>query len=615
MFFAVIFILTTIGFVNFKSASDDNYSTILGTQAFLISKAVEQKTNRYFDVLNAVSQSIPVDQNGPIDMEQAITALHNIRDDMEVLNAYVGFENGNTYSANKNGIIPDFNAKELNREWYERIFSGEKKIITTPYRSASNNLVMALGVPVTRNGQVVATLCMNLPLDKITNFISELTENNQVYGSRGDGFVFASKIPSDIGENLFSINPSFKQYANTPSSEHYYAFDGADLFVSGVQNAELGWNFWVWDTVEQINSKSNENLLFSSITAIVLIILSLGISYILIIRLMYVPIGGEPKDIEGLIEKISQGDLASSPKLSGNDMGVYAKTLSMAENLRGIVSDINQSAKKLTASSETVSGMSLEVNTSASDQMKQLEQATTAMHEMTMTVDEVAKNAVQASSAMDRTNEDTLNGLDVVRKMNSSIETLVKNIEEVVAVTNRLDDETQSIGGILDVIDGVSEQTNLLALNAAIEAARAGEHGRGFAVVADEVRGLATQTKQSTKEIQEMIARLQSEAKHSVSLLKVVTNNARDTKSHSSTADKALSSIQESINDIKNMNGQIATAAEEQSYAAMEINKNINTINDLAKLTHEASQKNSSTANYLKEIAHLLRESVVIFKL
>jgi len=615
LFTIVIFSISTIGFINFKSSSVENYSNQLNNQAFLISKTVEQNIDRYFTLLNMVAEQLPIDRDGNIDEEKTIEEVTRIKATLKVLNSYIGTKNGQTYSANKQGIIPNFNAKELKREWYTRVFAGEKAIITTPYTSASGNLVMALGVPVIRAGKVVAVLCVNIPVDRITQLIKGLSTENQVYATRSDGFILASKYPENIGNNLFSIIPSFKQHKTTVTTGHNYEFEGTEYFVASAQIDALGWKIWAWDSQERINLSSNENLMYTSMLAFSLLVISLTIIYFIVIKLMYIPIGGEPKDIEKLLNAISQGNLACAPAATNKDTGVYAEILKMTNNLRSIVESINTSAEHVNVSSEKLSVSTQEVNNSSSDQMMRLEQAATAMHEMTITVDEVARNAVEASAAADQTNEDAMQGTHIVHAMDDNIDLLLGSIGKVVSVTDKLKKETEGIGSILDVIDSISEQTNLLALNAAIEAARAGEHGRGFAVVADEVRNLATKTKESTNEIQTMIQRLQLESNNSVELMNVIVDDAENTKGKSSEASQALTSIQNSITVIQDMNCQIATAAEQQTHVASEINESVVAINDLAKSTHETSSNNKDVAGHLNSVSLSLKESVVTFKI
>ncbi|WP_076419847.1 methyl-accepting chemotaxis protein [Colwellia sp. UCD-KL20] len=615
LFTTIIIAISTIGFINFKSSSVENYSNKLSNQAFLTSKAVEQNVNRYFSLLTMVASQIVIDTNGELDVENFVTEAHRVKDELNVLNAYIGLKSGVTYSSAKNGIIKNFNAKELKREWYTRIFAGEKNIITTPYKSAADNLVMAIGVPVIRNGEIVGVLCVNLALDQLTKFIEQLSDDNQIYVTRADGYVLASKYPKDIGNNLFKTIPAFAQNKESAFEPHAYTLDNKEYFAISVPIKSLDWTVMAWDSQERINSSSNNNLIYTSIMAISLIVVSLIIIYVIVIRLMYIPIGGEPKEIEQLLHKIAEGDLASAPLPSDKDTGVYAEILKMAINLRSIVQSINNSAEQLDASSTQMFQSSGEVNNSSSDQMVRIEATATAMNEMTITVDEVARNAVQASDAADTTSSDAAKGTGIVDLMSESLNLLLSGIDKVVTVSNNLEKETDSIGSILNVIDSISEQTNLLALNAAIEAARAGEHGRGFAVVADEVRNLATKTKESTNEIHTMITRLQLESKNSVQLMDVIVSDAQQTKEKSTEVNLSLQSIQHSINVIQDMNTQIATAAEEQTHVASEINETVVAINDLAKYTHEKSSNNKEIATHLKEVAQSLKETIVIFKL
>ena len=146
--------------------------------------------------------------------------------------------------------------------------------------------------------------------------------------------VLASKFPSDIGQNLFQINPSFKQYSKQNRSEHRYEYKDNDYLVASAKIPAFGWNIWAWDSLERINAPSNQNLTYTLVLAITLMVISVSAIYLLVIRLMYVPIGGEPRDIERLLKKISQGDLASHPSYQGSDTGVYAELLKMVVNLR-----------------------------------------------------------------------------------------------------------------------------------------------------------------------------------------------------------------------------------------------------------------------------------------
>jgi methyl-accepting chemotaxis protein len=615
LFTSMILLVSGVGFINFKSASVNNYTQQLDNKASLISKAVEQKMGRYLDALHIMANDIEIDESDLLNIDRTVAELHAMTNELGVLNVYVAIKSGATYSHSTDGLLTNFNAREKKREWFLRAFDGEDNIITTPYISAEGDAVMAVAVPVKRAGEVLGVLSLNLAVNQISDFIESLTAENQLYVSRSDGYLLASQDASIIGDNLFELRPSYKQYQAESRSDHRYSFDGEEYEVVSAQIGSLGWTVWAWDSWSNINSASNENLKISLLMAVLLITLALYIVYMIIVKIMYIPIGGEPKEIEAIVTKIAQGDLGSVAPASGKETGVYREILAMVDSLKAIIEHINISTIQLNSSSTELSETASGVNRNSELQMMQLEQTSTAMNEMTVTVDEVAHNALEASTAADEASTHSSQGIIIVDEMNANISTLVGGITEVQKVMNKLEGEIISIGSIIEVIRGISEQTNLLALNAAIEAARAGEQGRGFAVVADEVRSLANRTQDSTNEIQAMISSLQTESKNSVELMQVNVDNAKLTAEKSNKANQALEAIRHSISTIKDMNNQIATSAEEQTLVAGEINQSIVGINDIAKVTFESSEKNTKSSQELSNIAISLNKSVEIFKL
>lgn len=318
----------------------------------------------------------------------------------------------------------------------------------------------------------------------------------------------------------------------------------------------------------------------------------------------------------GVAEVISSGDLTNDVEVTSNDeMGTLLNALSqMRNNLYNMVTQMNDSSSQLAAASEELAAVSEETNQNIRQQQSEVEQAATAVNEMTATIQEVAKNANETSQTAYSTNSSTIEGQNVVRQTVSSIGQLASDIENASDVIHQLESHSENIGGVLDVIKNIAEQTNLLALNAAIEAARAGEQGRGFAVVADEVRTLASRTQESTQEIESMIEKLQSGSREAVAVMEGSRKQATESVDKANSAGTALQSITEAVSHISDMNTQIATASEEQASVAEEINKNITSVNDLGHRTANGANETTSSSEELARLAASLQSLISQFK-
>lgn len=316
--------------------------------------------------------------------------------------------------------------------------------------------------------------------------------------------------------------------------------------------------------------------------------------------------------------KVSAGDLTSRIDLqqfNKDELGTLAKGFGeMQSNLRSLVSEVSGSVVQLSSSAEEISSVARQSANNMSDQKNELNQLATAMNEMQSTVQAVSRNTSDAASAATSASETAELGAKTVNDSIRRIERVASAIESTAEVIRQLGDDSRNIGMVLEVIRGIAEQTNLLALNAAIEAARAGEQGRGFAVVADEVRTLAKRTQDSTTQINTIIAELQQRAEQASATMIQSQELMNSTVTAAREAGESISEISGSVSSISHMNIQIATATEEQGAVSEELNRNVVNISHASEEVAAGANQMFLACNELNHLASQLQEMVRRFR-
>lgn len=284
------------------------------------------------------------------------------------------------------------------------------------------------------------------------------------------------------------------------------------------------------------------------------------------------------------------------------------------QHLQNMITIIVSDVEQLAIQSEQLRASGNDLSLAADSQSQESSHVATSVTEMSASVHEVARNSNAAADETKVATELASNGREIVDQTATTIRELAHEVEEASMVIKQLASDSNDIGSVLDVIRGIAEQTNLLALNAAIEAARAGEQGRGFAVVADEVRTLASRTQQSTQEIQAMIERVQTSASNAVQAMDTGCTQAQHTVEKASEADSALQKIGHIIESINSMNSQIATAAVEQTAVSEEINRNVESINSSSEKTAHGANQVAASSDQLSDLSSRLKDLVSQFK-
>lgn len=570
-------------------------------------RAAEQIANNEF-----IKQAVSTTNIDPQVEAMLVKELNNIRNQYNLNDASVA-NRETAYYWNQNGFLRQLNQQQDG--WFFGFTQSGQPTMVSMFQESTGEVKMFA------NFQFVNGLSMS-GLSKSMDDMVRLLNGFQIEDT---GFVFLTDAQGQVqihrqkDKASSTLSQLYGSEASTLLNKSGFnlieaSYEGEQVFVSSLYIPSMDWFVIGVAPVNEVFADLNYVAKQMTVTTIVVAALFIFMGLFLANSITR-PI----KSIAARFTDLGRGDGDLSQRIevqSSDEIG------QLSEGFNGFIEKIHESMKEvastsgaLQTASESVSHKANTTHDNSQIQRDQTIQVVTAINEMGATISEIASNAATAAETANQASDNTQVGQNVVNKAKDAISRLAMDIENTGQVVEQLASTTQEIGSILDVIRDISEQTNLLALNAAIEAARAGEQGRGFAVVADEVRNLASRTADSTEEIQKMINQLQSDAKDAVTAMEAGKSVTHEGVSSSDEAVEVLVNISERIHDISDRNTQVATATEEQSTVVHTINQNIEEINAINEVTTSTAEELAAASSDLKELSERLDRMVGSFKL
>ncbi|HDY7865343.1 TPA: methyl-accepting chemotaxis protein [Vibrio vulnificus] len=561
--------------------------------------------------------------NAQLSDEQNVNLVHLLAESAGISNIIMAYEDGRSYmSLHKSGISTseqNFNQ----REWYQNAKSGNSAKLTDIYvDKITGEKVVSATMPVYYQGQFQGVLLGDILLSDIIKMVSDmrfaggaatLTDKNAVF--------FASDDPNDIGKTPSQVSPVFgdmeRAFFNQQQGHLQFPYLGIE-FDGYFQRVNLTqdqyWTLMVFvdqDTaLAGVREAQNEAI----VTGVILLLVS-AVVMVLTLEHAYKPLLKLKKAVLGLSK--GSGDLTARLTVEGGD-----DLAQISEGFNRFVQSLQGMMMQVSEASQNISSNIVQLNQTAVENEKVLithsaetDQVVTAITEMSESARSVAENVTQSNRITEGASKEAKQSLEIVNNAVTTVSALVNDVEEMSNRIVSMNQDANKISEVLNVIGEISEQTNLLALNAAIEAARAGEQGRGFAVVADEVRALAARTQNSTTEISEMLSKLLDGTSSVVASMERTKQQCQSTASKTSEVSNSLNLMSGSVRDIDDVSTQIAAATEEQSTVAAELSRNMLAIRDIVTNLVASGRQTVAATESLADSNHELDKLVSNFKL